>query len=99
MARTRTSFKKGQPKTGGRRQGVPNKRTLEARAVFEEHDYDPLQSLIARRQKAEEDEDWELCTKLDLELLPYRWPRRKAVEHSGETSGPVTFVMTLAGDQ
>lgn len=95
MARTRTSFKKGKRKTGGRKRGTPNERTLEARAVFEKHGYDPLESLIAYRKKIEKDQGEEYCTNLDLKLLPYLWPQRKAVEHSGETGGLWHFTMNL----
>ncbi len=63
-------------KTGGRKKGTPNKRTLD----FVENlgNYDPLESLL----RIVQDETTPLDTriKINLDLLPYLYPRRKAVQ-------------------
>ena len=63
-------------KTGGRKKGTPNKRTLD----FVENlgNYNPLESLL----RIVQDETTPLDTKIriNLDLLPYIYPKRKAIE-------------------
>ena len=69
-------------KTGGRKKGTPNKRTLNF--VDNLNNYDPLKSLL----KIVKDENTPLDTriKINLDLLPYIYPKRKSIDmNSGES--------------
>lgn len=63
-------------KTGGRKKGTPNKKTLNF--VESLGSYDPLESLL----NIVKDENTPLETKIriNLDLLPYIYPKRKAIE-------------------
>ena len=65
------------PKFGGRQKGTPNKRTVELLSKLEELDYDPLEKLIIIAN--DDKTSTELKTKINLELLSYIYPKRKAV--------------------
>ena len=62
-------------KTGGRKKGTPNKRTLNF--IDNLNDYDPLKSLL----KIVQDDNTPLDTriKINLDLLPYIYPKRKSI--------------------
>ena len=103
---------KGQPKSGGRDKGTPNKRSEEAIQVFERRRFDPLQRMITlahgyERTIREIDalDKKHPGAKLDRidayitamgqlfpiykELLQYRYPKRKAIEISGDETEPI----------
>ena len=80
-------------KTGGRKKGTPNKRTQEIQAKLETLGCDPIEGMA--RIATDETNPPELRLKAYSDLAPYLYPKRKAVEHSGEFSKPVSFVMTL----
>lgn len=63
-------------KTGGRKKGTPNKRTLNF--IDNLNDYDPLKSLL----KIVQDDNTPLDTriKINLDLLPYIYPKRKSID-------------------
>ncbi len=66
-------------KTGGRRLGVPNRRTLELADRLEAAGFDPVQVIIDVANEAASAP--ELRLRAASELLPYLYPRRRAVDH------------------
>ncbi len=89
-------FKKGHPKppTSGRKPGVPNKLTADARQRLEELGCDPIEGMakIAADPKAPE----ELRGRMYAELAQYVYPKRKAVEHSGPNGTPIDLNLSGA---
>ncbi len=82
-------------KTGGRAAGTPNKRTLEAIEVFGEYDFCPLEKLLERLKSPGISD--ELFTSTCLKLLDFKFPKRKAVEHSfGMLDRPVEELIAEA---
>jgi hypothetical protein len=80
----------GSPKPfgSGRLKGQPNKRTVYARQILEEHGADPVEMLA----KAMIDEDGvPLDVRIDCAkaLLPYVYPKLSAVELSGPDGDPI----------
>jgi len=81
----------GSPKTGGRRKGTPNRRTLDFQSSLNEQGIDlvaeirNLLPVLSPDQKAS----------VILDLLAYLYPKRKAVEPVIESSenGPQIVVM------
>jgi hypothetical protein len=73
-------------KTGGRTQGTPNKRTLELSDRLETAAFDPVQVIIDIAKNAASSPDLRL--RAASELLPYLFPRRKAVELTGTGDTP-----------
>ena len=84
----------GAPKTGGRKQGVPNKRTAAVAERLRELHCDPLEGLV--RLAMDETLDPTLRGRLYCELCKYVYPQRKAVEHSlAEDGEPVKFTINI----
>lgn len=67
-------------KHGGRKIGTPNKRTLEALEIFEHSNFCPLTKVIDRLTTQNISDDLFIST--CLKLLEFKFPKRKAVEHS-----------------
>ena len=89
-------FQPEHKKTGGRKRGVPNKRTTAKLLGIEEYcrqkKYDPLHAMIDIALDANTDPAIRLsCHK---EVAQYIYAKRKAVELSGKDSGAIhiTFV-------
>lgn len=63
-------------KTGGRKKGTPNKKTKELIELM--GDYSPLENLltIVRNERTPID----LKIKINLDLMGYLYPKRKAIE-------------------
>jgi len=84
-------------KTGGRKKGVPNKRTAEIRQILENLDFCPVRSLVLIQEMAlknfkvasEEQAPTYLgiAAKASADLLPYLYPRRKAIDLTSEGEG------------
>ena len=90
----RTGRKPGTPKTGGRKQGVPNKRTVQVAERLRELHCDPLEGLV--RLVMDETLDPTLRGRLYCELCKYVYPQRKAVEHSlAEDEEPFQFTLNI----
>jgi hypothetical protein len=80
-------------KTGGRKAGTPNKRSLEVAEKLAEMGVDPIERLALIAAMAEEDAQAvepdarlpfiQLAKDCYKELAQYVAPKRKAVEHSG----------------
>ena len=68
-------------KTGGRKRGVPNRRTLELTEQLAELDFDPVAALV--KIAKDPATSTELQIRCITEIMPYCFPRRKAVEHTG----------------
>jgi hypothetical protein len=66
-------------KTGGRRRGVPNRRTLELAERLEGAGFDPVQVIIDVASDAASTP--ELRLRAASELLPFLYPKRRAVDH------------------
>lgn len=82
-------------KTGGRRKGTPNKRTNEFAEKFDqmaEKYADPVEVLFS--MIADDEADNSVKRSAAAELLQYRYPKRKAIEHSGEISHKSPSEMT-----
>lgn len=83
---------RGYAKTGGRKPGVPNKKTAEVRELLLSLKCDPITGMarIAMNSKNPP----ELRGRMYSELAQYMWPKRKAIEVSGE-SGPYVLAIQL----
>lgn len=66
------------PNPNGRPKGVPNKRSLEARAIFDEHGFDPIREAIV---KLKEVTDPELYITTCVKLAKYYYPELKSIDH------------------
>lgn len=64
-------------KTGGRQKGTPNKRTQELLDKLRELNFDPLENLVVIAN--DETTSTELKVKINIELLNYVYPKRKAI--------------------
>jgi hypothetical protein len=73
-------FQEGQekPEGSGRKVGAPNKKTMQLHAVFEELGLSVPERILELLPKLTPIEQ----TKVLLELMPYLYPKRKAVEIS-----------------
>lgn len=78
-------------KTGGRKKGTPNKMTLslqEKLAAFEDgRGFDPVTEALTLYTLIYADNPL-VAVKIPLTLMEYIYPKRKAIEHSGEISNP-----------
>lgn len=63
-------------KTGGRKAGTPNKRTTDLLEVI--GNYNPLEALI--NIAGDKNTPLDAKIKINLDLLPYIYPKRKAIE-------------------
>ena len=69
----------GHIKAGGRQKGTPNKKTLELLEVWESLGYDPAYALHHELPLLEPEQR----AQIHLKLMAYKYPQRKAIEHSG----------------
>lgn len=67
----------------GRPKGVPNKRTLEARLIFDELEFDPIRKAIT---KLKEVQDPELYITSCIKLAKYYYPELKSIDHKIDPS-------------
>jgi hypothetical protein len=74
-------------KTGGRTAGTPNKRTADLAERLEALGCDPVEGLA--RIAAEPGTDSALRARVLADLLPYIYPKRKALELTGADGGVV----------
>ncbi len=107
----KTSFKPGQPKIGGREKGTPNKKSLEFQSILEKHNFNPGEALVEIYKKQmeifnlmREKRPYALTNASILlekagvtvnNICQYVYPRKKAIEHSGEV-GVKTFADFIA---
>lgn len=83
-------------KTGGRRAGTPNKRTLELVDKLLDLGVDPIEGMA--RLAMDPNNTPELRGRMYAELAQYVAPKRKAVEHSRNEEQPITFNLSLRSD-
>lgn len=81
-------------KTGGRVAGTPNKRTVELMERLAALDCDPLEGLA--RIAADPTTDPALRARVYTDLLPYVYPRRRAVDITAEAQGGLVIMLTPA---
>ena len=72
---------------GGRSKGTPNKRSVEIAELLEELRCDPIEGMarIAMNKRAAP----ELRGRMYSELAQYLYPKRKAIERSGQDGTPL----------
>jgi hypothetical protein len=74
-------------KTGGRKTGTPNKRTVALTSALAERleamDFCPVEALIRVGQSAEASGELDLARAAFADVAPFIYPRKKAVEHAG----------------
>ena len=87
---------KGLPKTGGRKRGVPNKRTGELQARIRASGMDPLTFMLALMRNAKA--PLELRFEAARQAAPYCHARRSAIEHSGADSGAMQVEVKQVSD-
>ena len=76
MSNINGQFQKGRTKTGGRAKGTPNKKTTELMELL--GDYNPIQRLIEIAK--DENTSLDMQVKINLDLLPYIYPKRKSID-------------------
>lgn len=74
-------------KTGGRQKGTPNKKTRQLQSLIDGYGHNPVEALVSVAMDANVDPA--LRTKVNLELMQYLYPKRKAVELSGDPDNPI----------
>ena len=74
-------------KTGGRVAGTPNRKTKELVDLLELLGCNPIEGMA--RIAMDEQHSPELRGRMFAELAGYLWPKRNAVELTGEDGGPV----------
>jgi len=73
-------------KTGGRKKGALNKKTQEFNDKLASYNCDPMEKLVKIAQEAENEGDMHLASSIYKEMCQYAYPKRKAVELTGEVS-------------
>lgn len=68
-------------KTGGRKRGTPNKKTVAVQEQMDQLEFDPIESMIKICNQAMTDKNYALAGQMAKELAQYVYPKRKAVEH------------------
>lgn len=76
------AWEKGKPRPegAGRKKGTPNKATQDLQTICAEMNFDPFRALITAAKAGSE--------KCLIEACSFLYPKRKALEHSGEVSNP-----------
>lgn len=76
---------KPRPENAGRKKGTPNKKTTNLLEIFDKYNFCPAESLL--RDLTDPEVDSKLNPKeiadIKLKLMEFKFPRRKAVEHTG----------------
>ncbi len=63
-------------KTGGRKKGTPNKKTMDL--IERMGDYNPLEALLNIAQ--DDDTPTDIKVKINIDLMGYIYPKRKSIE-------------------
>lgn len=90
-------------KTGGRKKGTPNKATKEVQERLEAMNCDPIEGLaaIAKETRQQANKATDPVEKIQFlgiayrcykELACYVAPKRKAIEHTDQTSGQIIVI-------
>lgn len=84
----------GQPRTGGRKPGVPNRITREILEKLEELGCDPIEGMAKLAMDPKNTP--ELRGKMYAELASFAFPKRKAVDLSGPGGGPLQVQVVIS---
>jgi hypothetical protein len=84
----------GRAKTGGRKRGTSNKRTLDVIERLEALGVDPIEGMS--RLAMDPSNPPELRGRMYAELAQYLYPKRKAVEMTDSSKEPVIFQLGIA---
>ena len=87
----------GRPKTGGRKKGVRNRATREAKEALLAMGCNPLEELWKLGQRAVEDDDKPVAATCFKELAQYMHPKLKAIDHTHNTAEGVVFEVNMVG--
>ncbi len=80
---------KPRPEGAGRKKGTPNKKTLEVHEILAKHNFNVIEELIELYNRTgNEDATAGVAVKCLTELASYCYPKRKALEVSGELNNP-----------
>ena len=82
-------------KTGGRKRGTPNKKTIAVQEQMEQLGFDPIESMIEISKQAMSDKNYVLAGQMAKELAQYIYPKRKAVEHTTSEDSPFPTQLTI----
>lgn len=74
---------------GGRKKGTPNKKNQALADRLKELGCDPIEDMAKVSFEAKANGDWNLLLSASKELAQYVYPKRKAVEVTGEDGGPI----------
>ena len=85
-------------KSGGRTKGTPNKRTSELAEMLHSMNCCPAEGLVRVAQYAESEGNWPLALDAYKSLLPYLYPKRKAIAHSVSTDEGLFIEYVNDGD-
>ena len=88
-------------KTGGRKKGTPNKKTLEAQELLAASNFDPIITMVEISQQAMADKNYLLAGQMAKELAQYVYPKRKAIEHinkEDEDPLPTQLIINFTDD-
>jgi hypothetical protein len=78
--------KPGTPKTGGRKAGTPNRKTQEISELLESLGHNPIEAMV--RIATDPEASLEFRGRMNAELAQYVYPKRKAVEVTGDQDAP-----------
>ncbi len=77
----------------GRQPGTPNKRTAEVRELLLSLKCDPITGMARIAMNAKNPA--ELRGKMYSELAQYMWPKRRAIEHTGDPAPLITKIQRI----
>lgn len=79
-------------KTGGRKKGVPNKRTLQLTEALENLNFDVIERLAVLMPELTYEKQVDVC----LGLMPYLYPKRKPISPNPDEQHPMTIAEFMA---
>lgn len=103
---------KGTTKTGGRKLGTPNKRTLELIEALEDLGVDPVQgdaeildelkALLCDKKHSSFQKKMQVLRSMFTiysDLMQYMYPKRKAIDHAGRPRNPLDELLRLTPEE
>lgn len=88
-------------KTGGRKKGTPNKRTIARRQGVDElldrYDYNPLEAMIA--EASDPSVDPEIRRALHAAIMPYVYPKLRNVEQANGPRQPAEETLAILAEE
>ena len=82
-------------KTGGRKAGTPNTKTVSIIDKLKSLKCDPIEGMAIIAKQAMEEGELQLAGNMFKELAQYVAPKRKSIEITGEDGGPVKTSSTF----